>query len=377
MVRVFYFTANGEDVARAAEVLTAPEFSVTSPPTLEQLLLDLTDASAEQTQRMVLCAIEHPCMPSVRLIDTLRSCFPDVPVIVALKAGHAPALAEALQQGASGFALVGEQYWTKLPDMIREVLGKVSRRCTRPDIRGPAQPNGGITGEFHAPPAGSNALSKQLVRLREEESARIARELHDELGQALTGLKLDVAWLQRRLDKLPQAPVVSEMRARLELMLKCIDGTVAITRRICTELRPAILDDLGLLAAINWQADEFKKRTNVPVELSLPAAEPALDPTCTTAVFRIFQEIMTNIARHANASHVRVTLAESDKHLQLEVRDNGRGFDQTALAGREALGILGMRERARACEGVLTIQTAPGQGTMVQLRIPLAHRPHS
>lgn len=227
-----------------------------------------------------------------------------------------------------------------------------------------------LVEELRAAHARAQALSQELVRAREAQSARMAREIHDELGQALTGLKLDAAWLERRLARPLDPAAVAAMQARLKTMGEAIDATVLTTRRICTELRPGVLDDLGLVAAIEWQAREFEKRAQVAVELSLPDRPLHPSPACATSVFRIFQEILTNVARHAHARSVRVRLEPRPGLLHLEVHDDGRGFVETDLAESRALGLLGMKERAALCGGTLGIRSLPGQGTTVTLQAP-------
>jgi PAS domain S-box-containing protein len=210
------------------------------------------------------------------------------------------------------------------------------------------------------------ALAARLQSVREEERARLAREIHDELGQAMTAIKMDLTALIRELPADGR-----EAFMRIERSLKLVDGTIQAVRRIATELRPGILDDLGLAAAVEWAAEEFQARTGITCHLSLPDSDIALDRERATALFRIFQETLTNVARHANATEVDVTLDRSNSDLCLEVHDNGKGISKEALSG-QSLGILGMRERALLLGGELTISGAPGKGTTVKVRIPAA-----
>jgi len=208
-------------------------------------------------------------------------------------------------------------------------------------------------------------LAARLETVREEERTRAAREIHDELGQALTAIKLDLTALLRDLppDRGPAAP-------RRQSIFKLLDETMQSTRRIATELRPAVLDDLGLAAAVEWAAEDFQARTGTKCQVSLPGADIAMDPERATAVFRILQEALTNVARHANATQVNVRLEKGNGGLLLEVHDNGRGFDEKLLSTASSLGILGMRERALLLGGEFTIGGAPGEGTTVRVRIP-------
>lgn len=209
-------------------------------------------------------------------------------------------------------------------------------------------------------------LSARLQVVREEERTHIARSIHDELGQALTGLKMDVAWLQKHLD-----PQQSALLAKTQAMSDLIDTTVQIVRRISTELRPGILD-LGLTATIEWQLQEFQTRTGIKSNLISAPEETILDADGSTAVFRIFQEILTNVVRHAQATQVEVILEETATFLTLQVQDNGRGITEKERHSPKSIGLLGMQERARLGGGEVHFQGTPGQGTTVTVRLPLS-----
>jgi PAS domain S-box-containing protein len=208
-------------------------------------------------------------------------------------------------------------------------------------------------------------LTARLQSVREEERAKVAREIHDELGQALTAIKIDLASLIRA----PRADQKEELE-KTESILKLVDQTILSVRRIATELRPAILDDLGLVAAVEWAAEEFDARTGTNCRLDLPDEDIVIDQDRTTAIFRIFQETLTNVSRHAEATQVDVRLGREDGNIVLEVRDYGRGIGEEQFAASRSLGILGMRERALLLGGVLTIRGAPGKGTIVRVVIP-------
>jgi signal transduction histidine kinase len=210
------------------------------------------------------------------------------------------------------------------------------------------------------------ALSVYLQYVREEERTRIAREVHDELGQSLTGLKFDLAGLASRL---PRDPKVLNEKAKA--LLAGIDATIQTVRRISTELRPGILDDLGLGAAIEWQAHEFQSRTGIQCDVVIAMRETILEQDLNTAFFRIFQETLTNVLRHAQATKVRVRLAEEDKRLVMEVQDNGRGIAAPEISNNKSIGLLGMRERAALLGGEFHIRGVSGKGTSIAVRIPL------
>ena len=202
---------------------------------------------------------------------------------------------------------------------------------------------------------------------REEEKSRIARELHDELAQSLTALQMDVAWCKGRVPDGQPATV-----ARLARMEKLLDETVAATRRIAADLRPLLLDDLGLVPAVEWLVESFTQRNGIPCELAVGCAELDLPGAHATAVFRIVQESLANVAKHARASRVNVSIQRNGSELTLSMRDNGAGFSPQDPRKPNSFGLLGLRERASLLGGEVTITSASGQGTHVEVRLPLA-----
>jgi PAS domain S-box-containing protein len=211
------------------------------------------------------------------------------------------------------------------------------------------------------------ALRNQTVR--EEERISVAREIHDELGQALTLFRIDLTWLQSRLAKGPSERTLDPVVRKIEQMKRMIDGTLQTVRRITTNLRPPVLDELGLKAAIEWQAAGFSRRVGIRCEVEAEPLECSCKETAT-ALFRIFQEILTNVARHAHASRVCVRFCFEDFRLILAVSDNGRGFRPSVGDKPSGFGILGMGERAEALGGRVDISSTPGQGTTVTVSLP-------
>jgi PAS domain S-box-containing protein len=207
-------------------------------------------------------------------------------------------------------------------------------------------------------------LAAHLLSVREEERARISREVHDELGQSLTAVKMDLAWLAGRL---PQRN--GQMLKRIRSTRQLADSIIQSIRRISTELRPAVLD-LGLAAAVEWQVQEFQARSGIQCTVRLLTREEVAS-NASTAMFRIFQETLTNVARHAKATRAEVVLQKQRDRLVLLIRDNGRGFDQADPSLSKSLGLLGMRERAAILGGRVNISSAPGKGTTVTAWIPL------
>jgi PAS domain S-box-containing protein len=211
------------------------------------------------------------------------------------------------------------------------------------------------------------ALAARLQATREEERTRIAREIHDELGQALTALKLDLAWLEQRLPRTNSGA----FRLDDQSITARIDETMEIVRRIATELRPSVLDQLGLEAAVEWLVQESAKRTGIAV--TLQAEEfPRLPDHVASHAFRIIQEALTNVTRHSKATRVNVTVRHLGAAIILAVEDNGIGFMPQSLSGLRSLGLVGMRERAVACGGTLMVRGQPGEGTAIVVTIPVA-----
>jgi signal transduction histidine kinase len=212
-------------------------------------------------------------------------------------------------------------------------------------------------------------LSRHLQTVREEERATISRDIHDDLGQLLTALKIDVLWLRSKLPGGQQ-----QLLDKTREMEGHFDEAVRIVKRISADLRPAILDDLGLTTAIEWHAQEFQKRTGIICEVDSAFDYRALDHSCSTALFRIIQEALTNVCRHAGATKVEVALAEIDDELIATVTDNGKGIAERQSADPLSLGLIGMRERARCFGGEVTISRLPDGGTSVRVIIPLDGR---
>jgi PAS domain S-box-containing protein len=210
-------------------------------------------------------------------------------------------------------------------------------------------------------------LAGYLQNAREEERTHIAREIHDEFGQALTALRIDLSWCAKRL-----SPERTDLVEKVNDMSDLVDATIQMVRRVATELRPGLLDDLGLVAALEWQAQDFCERAGIAYDLALGDEEAVLDldRDLATAMFRVFQETLTNVARHAGATEIRVTLEERDDELLLIVRDNGRGISKRQVSGPRSLGLMGMRERIRLWGGDVMFKGVPGKGTTVTVRVP-------
>jgi signal transduction histidine kinase len=213
-------------------------------------------------------------------------------------------------------------------------------------------------------------LSAHLQSVREEERKKIARDIHDDLGQGLATMKLDLSLLRQAL-----GDVTLSVHQRLEGLEGVLDGTIRAVKRIITELRPRLLDDLGLTAAIEWQTADFQNHTGLPVTLSIYPREIILDSDRSTALFRILQEGLSNVARHARASTVSVDLTEIDGQVEFELRDDGCGITNEQINDRHSFGLIGIRERVRGLGGTMEIFGSPGEGTRLVVRFHATEEP--
>lgn len=209
-------------------------------------------------------------------------------------------------------------------------------------------------------------LTAHLQNVREEERKNISRDIHDELGQHLTVIKMDVSWLNRKLGEQD-----AQLGNRLKKMLETTDVTIKFVRRLCSELRPVLLDDMGLIAALQWHAKRFEANTGIAITLQTPSETLAISDDSQTALFRIFQETLTNVAKYAGATSVTATLtADKEDYIEMWVTDDGIGFDPAIMKNTQSLGILGMRERCIILGGSFEISSKPRNGTTVYASVP-------
>jgi signal transduction histidine kinase len=209
-------------------------------------------------------------------------------------------------------------------------------------------------------------LSSYLENIREEERKHISREIHDELGQQLTLVKLDLLQMSKKLK-----PEEEEMIEKMKQVDQLLAETMRSVRKIATQLRPSILDNLGLVSALEWQSREFEKNFGIRCIFESLLNEPNFSTKQSNALFRIYQEALTNIARHAGATQVDAVLSQEDARFVLEIRDNGKGFRMEDMPGKKTLGLNGMRERALMIDGDFQIESAPGKGTYIHISIPI------
>ena len=212
-------------------------------------------------------------------------------------------------------------------------------------------------------------LSLHLQDVRERESKRIALEIHDELGQQLTALKMDISWLSNRID--PAMEEAKKLLQKMDSMSDLVDKTIQTVQKISSELRPGLLDDLGLVPAIEWLAQDFQSRTKIRCETRLTCGDIILPADCATAIFRISQEALTNVARHAKATRVGISLKKDNNTLILKIQDNGKGIEADEMFAPSSLGLMGMRERVRPFGGNLNITGTPKRGTSLKVTLPV------
>lgn len=210
------------------------------------------------------------------------------------------------------------------------------------------------------------SLSEYLVTVRETERTNIAREIHDVLGQSLTALKMDLFWLMKRIGREQK-----ELHDKTNSMSELINSIIETVRRISSDLRPGILDDLGLSPAIEWQAEEFSKRTGIECDVDCMVNGLNLDEKISVALFRIFQESLTNIMRHAQATKVNIIVRYENGQIELKVEDNGIGINKDAIKNSRSFGLIGIRERAFSCGGEAVISPNSDSGTTVQVKVPV------
>lgn len=318
-------------------------------------------ALAREGWDLIIADYHLPGFDALAALRLLQESGIDLPFIIVSGVIGEEVAVSAMKSGAHDYIVKGSlgRLVPAVERELRDVQVRRQRRLAEEELRNSREQ--------------LRALAAHLQSVREEERKLITREIHDELGQSLTGFKMDLAWIRNRLqpgeDPLQRQPLLDKISG----MGKLLDDTAQLMRKLCTELRPGVLDDLGLTAAIEWQAREYQNRTGIQCQVQLETDDLMVDAERSTALFRIFQEILTNVARHARATSVVVTLKASGAHIVLKVTDNGRGITEREKTGAKSLGLLGMRERAFILGGEVSIQGMPGKGTAISVTMPLPH----
>lgn len=330
-------------------------FSVDRVETREEYLQALN----EQKPTLILSDYSLPGFNGHDALTMAREKCPDTPFIFVTGTMGEEVAIETLKSGATDYVL---------KTRLSRLMPAVNRALREAQERAEHQRAAEALKESHEQ---LRALSVYLQSVREEERTRISREVHDELGQALTSCKLDLSWIAGRLPR-ECRPLLEKTRA----LISHIDATIQTVRRISSELRPGVLDHLGLVAALEWQANEFQNRTGIKCDVQTNLRDAPLDQNLSTTFFRIFQETLTNVIRHAGATQVTVDLKESDGRITLQVRDNGRGISRNEITNTRSMGLLGMRERAALLGGIFKIgRLREGKGTRVKVSIPIQRVP--
>jgi signal transduction histidine kinase len=314
---------------------------------------DFIEALHSFSPDIILSDHSLPAFNSEKALKLAKEKLPHIPFILVTATVSEEFAVNVLKQGASDYIL--KTNIKRLPSSVtaaiekslmmeEKLLSEIKLKYSHQQIRN---------------------LASHLQDIREEERSAMAREVHDELGQQLTALKLDISWLSIKLNTAEEVII-----KKLVEMEKLSTQALKTVKKIVTELHPAILDKLGIKDAIRWQSDEFEKRTGIKIELSLVHDPIAVDRKTAIALFRIYQESLTNIMRHAGATMVKCQFDKMDNQLVFSIEDNGVGFDENLVGYKHSLGLLGMKERAVMLGGELEIKSSPAKGTKIIVSIP-------
>jgi signal transduction histidine kinase len=350
-LRILLVEDSAADVALIKSMLRllSREISVIDVATREAFESELS----RRPPHLILSDYSLPTFDGRQALDIARQFAPQVPFIFVTGTLGEEVAIDMLKQGATDYVL--KNRLSRLVPAVSRALSEAAQRREREQAEERLR-------QSHDQ---LRALTGHLQFVREEERTRIAREVHDELGQALTGLKLDLSWLSGKFHG------ARGLQHKIRTMSGQIDATIHTVRRIATELRPGVLDSLGLAAAIEWQGADFQERTGIQCEVKIDVMEPIHERDFSTACFRIFQETLTNIIRHAHATRVKVHLEQEDRELILTVRDNGRGITEGEVVHARSIGLIGMQERAAQVGGTVFFFGLPERGTTVTMRVPL------
>lgn len=305
---------------------------------------------------LILLDLSLPDSDGIGTVSKIRKYYPNN-VIVVLTGMHDEHLAlQALREGAQDYLIKGESTSKEIGKVIRFSIERqnIITRLNKSNR------------ELEDAKNELRTLASHLQNIREEERTNIAREVHDELGQQLTGIKMDVSWLKKKI-----VMVEPEIKNKFIEMNHNIEEAVNSIRRIAYQLRPAILDDLGLNAALEWQTTEFQRRTGIKCEFESQLNDTNFNKATATSIFRIYQESLTNVSRHSLASEVNSMMFTDDLNCILEIKDNGQGFDTELVGKKSTLGLLGMKERSIMIGAMLEIQSELKKGTCVRLKVPI------
>jgi signal transduction histidine kinase len=352
MMRVLLIEDNEDDACLIREALTDRNEAGFTLIWVDRLAAGLQRLTQDPMDA-VLLDLSLPDSQGQVTLRKVHEYRPDAPIVVLTGLDDEALAVQSLRDGAQDYLVKGR--WNS-DSLMRALRYAVERTRTKNELRNSTEQLRALTGH--------------LETVREEERTRIARELHDELGQKLSGFKMDVSWLSKRFGDPQALRDPASLLAKTRAMTALIDETIVGLRRLISELRPAVLDHLGLIAALEWQAEELHRRTGITCRFESPLQSVGLCPAGATAMFRIVQEALTNVVRHAHATEVTIRLDEEGRELRLTVKDNGKGITESETTKLSSFGILGLRERVGLLKGRMTLRGCPGQGTTLTAYIP-------
>ena len=356
VIRILVIEDSPDDYELLLQCLRAAPFSIEAKRVEDRA--GMAAALGEPPWDLVISDHHLPRFGSAAALHFLRWNYPDTPFIIVSGMIGEDAAVEAMQAGADDYVMKSNMR-RLLPAIERSLRTAEERRAKR--IAQDAEKK--ALDELRESRERLSDLTAHIEASKEAERAEIARELHDEMGGLLTGLKADVSWLKKQVGEGPR------IRDKIRDIESLLDEVVLVSKRIAKSLRPAILDQ-GLNAALEWQAQEFEKHAGIPCRFQTNNDELALNAGQATGVFRVFQEALTNVAKHAHAKRVDVQIFATDESVTLEVRDDGVGVAEHDLDKPDSFGVRGMQERVHHLGGWLDVSGAPGQGTTIMLSIP-------
>ncbi|MFY9926305.1 MAG: histidine kinase [Opitutaceae bacterium] len=337
------------ELIQRALLASGLDFTMTTVETRERFEAELS----HQSPGIILSDFFLPRFDGSAALEIAMQLAPGVPFIFVTGVLGEEVVIEMMKKGATDYVLKSR---------LARLVPAVNRALRETEQRRENQKSQERLRRSHDQ---LRALTGHLRFVREEERTRIAREVHDELGQALTGLKLDLSWLSGKVAG------KRALQRKISAMSAQVDTTIQTVRRIATELRPGVLDNLGLAAAIEWQTMDFQERTGIRCVIKMDLKETIWDREFGTMCFRIFQETLTNIVRHAKATRVDISLTQIDHELVMTVSDNGRGISEKDVIHARSIGLIGMRERVAQAGGQVFFFGLPARGTTVTMRVPM------
>lgn len=363
-LRVLIVEDSEDDTALVLETLKERDFH----PVYKRVETpeEMIDALRQSPWDVVVSDYTMPRFNALAAMRLIKEAGLDIPFIIVTGSIGEEIAVRAMKAGAHDY-MMKDNLSRLTPAIEREMQEAVRRREHRQADK-----------ELRNSRQQLRDLAARLNSIREKERAWISREIHDELGQLFTSIKYELSLLRKRIAKQEgHSEAKADIEERLKSTSDMVDTAIKTVQKIATELRPGILDDLGLMAAIEWQASEFQQRTGIACRLHTDLQIVQLDREQATAVFRIFQEVLTNIVRHAGATRVEIRIKEKAGRLYVDIKDNGRGITAEERSNPKSLGLLGMRERVLLLNGEMRISGAPKKGTHVHLKIPLKGGPPS